>query len=336
MKRQNRKNKYLCAPQDNSTMIPEKYVRFDWAIKRLLRDKANFSILEGLISVLLNEKITIVELLDSEANREDYEDKFNRVDIKAKNSKGEIIIVEVQQRRESDFLLRLLYGVSKSITEHIAIGEGYDKVKKIYSISILYFNFGKGADYLYHGKTTFTGVNIHDTLEITEKQQDALRIRTPEELFPEYFLVRVKAFDKVPENPLEEWLDYLKNGRIKDDTTTPGLKEARERLQYMMMSKVEQERYFRHIDNWKSERNAMETSRQDGLAEGMEKGMEKGMEEGMKKGRAEGKAEGLAEGLEKGKAEGKVEIARTMLTDHIEISVIAKFTGLTEDDIRAL
>ena len=32
-----------------------KYVRFDWAIKRILRDKANKEVLEGLITVLLGE-----------------------------------------------------------------------------------------------------------------------------------------------------------------------------------------------------------------------------------------------------------------------------------------
>lgn len=75
--------------QDNT------YIMFDWAMKHMLRDKANFGILEGLVSVLLGEEITIVELLESESNQVSDNDKFNRVDIKAKNSKGHLIIVEV-------------------------------------------------------------------------------------------------------------------------------------------------------------------------------------------------------------------------------------------------
>jgi hypothetical protein len=43
-------------------------VRFDWAMKRLLRDKANFVILEGFLTVLLNEKITIQRILSSQSN----------------------------------------------------------------------------------------------------------------------------------------------------------------------------------------------------------------------------------------------------------------------------
>ena len=174
MKQSNKKNIYFCSSKKGETMIPEKYVRFDWAAKNLLRDKANFGVLEGLITVLLNEEIKIEEILESEANREYDIDKFNRVDIKAKNSKDEIIIVEVQQSSETDFLKRILYSVSKNIAEHIALGDEYQNVKKIYSINILYFNFGIGTDYIYHGQTTFTGVNTHDTLKISLKQQPQL------------------------------------------------------------------------------------------------------------------------------------------------------------------
>ena len=61
------------------------FIRFDWAAKRMLRDKANFGVLEGLVQVLIGEPIHIVEILESESNQDREDDKFNRVDIKAKN-----------------------------------------------------------------------------------------------------------------------------------------------------------------------------------------------------------------------------------------------------------
>ena len=64
------------------------YIRFDWAMKRLLRDKANFAVLEGLMTTLLGEKITIRKLLESESNQENEYDKYNRVDILAEDSRG--------------------------------------------------------------------------------------------------------------------------------------------------------------------------------------------------------------------------------------------------------
>ena len=80
---------YLCKQQTKMMMnAGNKYIRFDWAVKRMLRDKANFGVLEGLITVLLNEPVHIVELLESEGNQDTADDKFNRVDIRAKNDRG--------------------------------------------------------------------------------------------------------------------------------------------------------------------------------------------------------------------------------------------------------
>jgi predicted transposase/invertase (TIGR01784 family) len=58
------------------------------------------------------------------------------------------------------------------------------------------------------------------------------------------------------------------------------------------------------------------------------------------KGRAEGLAEGRAEGLEEGRAEGraeeKLEIAKNMKADGQPLDLIAKFTGLTIEEIEKL
>ena len=86
----------------------DRYIRFDWAAKRLLRNKANFGVLEGFLTVLLGEDIHILEILESESNQQSEEDKFNRVDIKARNSKDEIIIVEIHNTRELYYLERIL------------------------------------------------------------------------------------------------------------------------------------------------------------------------------------------------------------------------------------
>ena len=133
------------------------FIRLDWAAKNILRDKSDYEIFEGLMSVLFEEKVKIVELLESESNKETAKAKFNRVDIKAKNSKGEYILVEIQLDHETDFLERILFGVSKAITEHIGQSEQYANVSKVYSINIMYFNLGQGKDYVYHGKGTGSG-----------------------------------------------------------------------------------------------------------------------------------------------------------------------------------
>ena len=47
------------------------YIRFDWAMKRLLRNKANFAVLEGFLTTLLRDRIKIQKLLESESNQEE-------------------------------------------------------------------------------------------------------------------------------------------------------------------------------------------------------------------------------------------------------------------------
>lgn len=133
---------------------PKQLIKFDWAMKRLLRSKANFGILEGFLSELLGRDIKILEVIDSESNKEDERAKFNRVDILAKLSDGEIVLIEVQSNTESDYFCRMIFGTSKIITEHLKEGDPYINIKKVYSVNILYFDLGHGTDYIYHGTTS--------------------------------------------------------------------------------------------------------------------------------------------------------------------------------------
>ena len=293
-----------------------KYIRFDWAVKRMLRDKANFAVLEGLVTVLIGTPIKILEILESEGNQENATDKFNRVDIKAKTEQGEIIIVEVQLTRQLYYLQRMLYGVSKAITEHIEIGDKYDKVKKVYSINILYFDLGQGDDYLYHGKTVFKGVHTGDLLKVNTREQDEIKMRVPEDVFPEYFIIRINNFNDVATTPIEEWIDYLKNGRIKEDTVTPGLQEARKKLQYISMNEKERHAYEAHMDDIMVQNDVLDTAKMEG--------------------REEGRAEGLAEGRAEGIRENTLAIARKMKAGGMSAATISEITGLSEEDIEGL
>ena len=128
---------------------------------------------------------------------------------------------------------------------------------------------------MYHGQNTFTGVHTGDHLQVTVKERDALVQRLPSEIFPEYFLIRVNEFDKVATTPLEEWLDYLKNDYIRPDTTTPGLREARDKFVYYNMTTTERAAYDRHVDAIMIQNDVLGTAKLEGLIEGEEKGVVK-------------------------------------------------------------
>lgn len=331
------------------------YIRFDWAMKRLLRNKANYAVLEGLMYSLLNEKFTIKRFLDSESNQYSENDKFNRVDILAENERGELAIFEIQNTRELNYFHRILYGVSKVITDHIDLGDDYDKVRKVYSINIVYFSLGQAKDYVYHGKTVFQGLHApYDVLKLSNRQSEVFfgdniakgekTQREAGDIFPEYYLLCVDNFDKLAVNNLDEWIDFLKTGDIKDEAKAPGLADARKCLMIDGLSKEDRADYVRHMDNLRYQRSVIMTGYDDGLQEGRAEGIQKGRAEGIKEGRAEGIQKGRAEGIQQGRAEGRAEgekakalqIAKNMLEKGLDINSVAEFTNLTLDDLKNL
>ncbi len=237
-----------------------KLISFDWAIKRILRSKANFEILEGFLSELLKEDITIIEILESESNKDTKEDKSNQVDIKVKNSNDEIVIIEIQYSRELDYLQRMLYATSKVVIEHISQGYAYSKIKKVISINILYFDFGDGDDYIYKGTTNFEGIHTHNKLYLNEIQKDLYKTNEINKIYPEYYLIKVKNFDDNSKDTLDEWINFLKNETISDNPKAKGLLKAKETLDYLNMPDDEKIDYERRQENLRREASVYEST----------------------------------------------------------------------------
>lgn len=306
----------------------DEIIRFDWAMKQLLRQKANFAVLDSFLSELLGEKVSIQRILESEGNKESADDKFNRVDVLAENSKGDLIIIEIQNNAEIYYFQRMLYGTSKAITEYIYEGDEYSQIRKVYSISIAYFDIGQGNDYIYHGKSVFKGVHTHDTLRLSVKQREKFTKEDAGDLFPEYYILRVNEFNQHAVTPLDEWIAFLKSGKINEDTKVEGLRLARKQLRVSCLSKEERRAYERHIENRRIQWDVLNTARDEGLDEGRAKGLEEGREKGRAEGRAEGKAEGIAETLQA--------VARNMKSQGLPIEMIVNTTGLSKEDVDKL
>ena len=290
----------------------ESYIRFDWAMKRLLRNKANYAVLEGLLTTLLEEKVTIQKLLESESNQEDEFDKYNRVDMLAENSKGELVLIEVQNNNEYAYFQRMLFGASKLVTEYINRGQGYDKVRKVYSVNIVYFSLGHGKDFVYHGKTEFVGIHEGDILELSPFQKQTFKVDRVSQLYPEYYILKVNDFNRVAKTPLEEWIYYLNTGNVPEHATAPGLDKVKEQLKLDRMSRKELNAYYKHLDNIVILRDNIMTER------------------------AEGRAEGIEEGMEKGKNEEKRAIARNLKSLGLSSEQIQAATGLSVKEIEQL
>lgn len=285
--------------------MKENLIRFDWAMKRLLRDKSNYVVLEGFLSTLLGEDLHINRFLESESNQEDADDKFNRADMLVEDSHGKLLIIEVQNNRELDYFHRMLYGVSKTISEYINLGDDYDKVRKVYSINIVYFDLGQGKDYVYHGKTVFRGLHdANDILKLSVRQREVFVGKEAGDIFPEYYVLRVNDFDKVAKTPLDEWIQFLKTGEIDRTATAKGLPEARERLRVDSLSAPEKQAYYRDMEAQRYQRSVIKT--------------------------------GWYEGIAKGRQEERQSNARNLKQLGVSPEIIAKATGLSLEEIADL
>ncbi len=229
--------------------MSKKLISFDWAIKRLLRNKANFVVLEGFLSELLFDNITIQQIIESESNQETEDGKYNRVDILTQNSKNELIIIEIQSTYEIDYFHRMAYGVSKSVSENHKLGSKYSNLKKVISINIVYFDLGQGQDYIYKGKTDFIGLHQKDLLGLSDKQKTTFLKENISDVFPEFYLLKVNQFNDVAKNTLDEWIYFLKNSEVKDEFKAKGLKEAGEVLDVMRLGEADEYGYNRYMDS---------------------------------------------------------------------------------------
>jgi len=291
-------------------MSKRRLISFDWAMKKLLRSKANFEILEGFLSELLKEGINILEILESESNKIDRSDKFNRVDLKVKNDVGEIIIIEVQYEHEFDYLQRILYGTSKVIIEHLKEKEPYADIVKVISVNILYFDLGHGDDYIYHGTTSFKGLHNNDKLQLSDKQQHLYQQQQIHQIFPEYYLIKVNNFNDKAKDTLDEWVYFLKNEEIKEEFKAQGLTQAKRKLDILKLPESERAAYERYQDDLHYQASMVESSYTIGTIDGKKEGIEQGIEQG----------------IDQGIEQSKKEIARKMLKT-IDVLVISSMTA---------
>jgi len=279
-------------------------IRFEWAVKRLLRNKANFGILEGFLSELLNEDIKIDSILESESNKLNQYQKFNKVDLLVQNSKGELIIIEIQNNQEHDYLLRILFGASILLVNNLDEGMDYAQIKKIISINIVYFDLGQGDDYIYHGTTRFKGLHTHDILKLTKEQETLYHTENISKIYPEYYVIKVNQFNDIAKDTLDEWIYFLKKDEIKDEFKAKGLKEAKKQLDVLKLSETERKEYENYIEHQRYERSLIVSNYKVGEL--------------------------------KGKKTEKIEIAKNLLKSGVAIEIIINSTGLSKDDIEKL
>lgn len=290
-------------------------------------------LVKSLLNALLpfktpDEYIVDIEYLPSEMVPDTPFKKNSIVDVRCRDQRGRLFIVEMQMLWSSAFMQRVLFNASKAYVRQLGGAEKYELLQPVYSLNLVDDVFMPDVEKYYHDYRI-----VH--MEHSDKVIEGLR----------FIFVELPKF--TPHTYTEKkmqalWLRFLTeiDGRTREIPQelldNPEIKKAVDQIEQSAFNDAQLLGYDEFWDAVRVEKTLVS----DALKEGMEKGMAEGMEKGMEKGMAEGRAEGLVEGQAKGRAEGErnkqIEIARKMKQAGMDAETIARLTGLATDDIDVL
>ena len=234
----------------------------------------------------------------------------------------------------SDFLQRIFFGTSATLVENIKEGFAYKEIKRVISISVVYFSLGIGRDYVYCGETTFRG--FHDPSDILGLTQDQLdffanpKIKRVEDIFARYYLIRAKDFTTEIKDGLDEWIYFFKNGEVRGNCQAKGLEKAKERLRVSSLDSdelAEYKEYLKLLSSDASYEAQMKFEIQQAVAEAVTEALTE------VEARAEAKAEARAEARAKLEKENMI---LSMDKTGLPVSQIALITQKTEEEVQQI
>ena len=281
-------------------------ISFDYAIKYLLRDKGDYSIVEGFISALLQTKgykaVKIIALLESESNKEDSISKRSLADVIVEDADHNKYIIEIERTVKDSFIHKACFNTSRLIVDNLAQRADYTEIVKVFHIALLYFPVGKGA--IYHGKTIIHEIETNERLTVHIQNEETKQVFDATDILPEYFFISVPLFNDRLEREIDDWLYVMKYDNVPTKFHSSYMEQVAEKLSILKMSSDERNSYYYYLKQLYNDRD------------------------GLKAAKAEGREEG-----EKKKAN---EVALNLLKQNIDIKVIALATGLTQEDIASL
>jgi len=283
-------------------------VSFDYAIKYLLKDKGDYGIVEGFISALLKTKgykdIKIVALLETESNKEDSKSKRSLADLIVEDEDHHKYIIEIERNVKDSFIHKACFNTSRLIVDNLAQREDYTQIIKIFHISLLYFPIGNGNGAIYHGKTIIHEIETNEKLSVHIKNQETGEVFDATDILPEYFYISVPLFNDRLEKEIDDWLHVMKYDEVPKNYHSPYMVQVAEKLSILKMTPEERANYSYYQKKLYNDRDELQATE------------------------ARGKSE---ENIRV-----KIEIAKSLLSQNIDINTISTATGLSVEKINEL
>ena len=291
-----------------------------------MRDKGDYSIVEGFISALLStvgyKNVKIVALLESESNRENAKSKRSLADLIVQDEDGSKYIIEIERNVKDSFVHKSLFNTSRLIIDNLAQREDYTQILKVFHISLLYFPIGSSGA-IYHGKTIIHEIETNERLAVHIKNQQG-EVFDATDILPEYFYISVPLFNDRLEKEIDDWLHVMKYDEVPENYHSPYMAQVAEKLSILKMTKEERARYSYYQKQIHTDRDELIAAEARGEARGITKG------------KIEGIAEGIEQGMKDGETKQKIAIAKNLLAQNIDANIIAAVTRLSLQDIGKL
>ena len=294
-------------------MLPQrKYINpfTDFGFKKLFGSEFNKELLIDFLNQVLGEREHIYDLtyLNTENQGRTMADRKAVFDLHCKNEKGDYFIIELQNVGQQFFRDRSIYYASLPLQAQAPKGAAWDyRLKSVYTICILNFAFPDLQGPRYIGE-----IQLMDkgTFEIFYDKLTFIYLEMP----------NFQKKEEELENHLDKWMYVLKNLSRLQDRPRALQEKIFERLfsaaEIAQLNPSEMKAYDESLKTLWDNYSTLETAKQEGLAQGIE--------------------EGLAKGIEKGAYLKAITIAKEMKKEGLPVAQIARFTGLSQQDIEGL
>lgn len=276
----------------------------DALFKMIFTDPKHEKVLIHFLNSAIESKDPIkkVNILNSEITKRHVMQKGSRLDIKAETNSGELIDIEMQIGIDLHMIGRTLFYWSQLFSGQLVIGERYNELRRTISINILNFKLFR-QDERYWRKCHLTDDQTN------ERITDLMEIQFVE-------LNKMRQFDK--ESPITFWIEFFKNPYSEACKelykVVPELKEAKEVFEQAKADPKKRRLIEEREDAARNYASAISTAREEGREE--ERAKTKKL-------------------LDKAEAE-KRESAGRMLEDGLTVDIVAKYTGLSIEEIEKI
>ena len=235
--------------------------KVDFVFKKIFGNEKHPKILISFLNAVIKpeNKIVSVKLKDTEITKDNLDDKFSRLDVKAITSNNEHINIEIQLKNEYNMIKRSLYYWSRMYSEQLGEGDNYNHLSRTICINILKFKYLKTDKF----HTSYRLKEVETNEELTDVQE-----------------IHFIEIPKLPKHTdikdmLTGWVEFLRDPNSEEtlelELSVEEIQEAKKELIRLSNDDKEREMYERREKANKDRTSALEKALSDGIEKGEKK-----------------------------------------------------------------